>query len=412
MTPASGKLATTPSTLPRTGLAALLAQLSIPGEIQLPNGSIIPVGDNSSSSSGSGSLYRVTFTSEIALRTPMIERRVAEAYVSGLIDVEGHMPALFNARAALREKVPLRQKIQFVYDFLRSATRMNAKAIGEHYGQDDDFYLTFIDKRFRFYTHGLFANPEESIEQASEHKLEKIWASLDLKRGMRVLDIGGGWGGVTQYCGARGVHVTTLTLAPNGARYVQRLIEEKGLSGRVFLEDFLAHEPEDEPYDAAVSLGAIEHLPDYRRFASKVWDVLKPGAKFYLDGSAAVTKYAISSWTRENVWRGAHSFMTVQDIMGELLNYGFSVDEVVNETRDYEWTMLEWARRLDVNREEIVAGYGEEMYRTFRVFLWGGAHAFRTRNLQAYHLVAERLEERGPRPGVLTRAWQFLGKLR
>ncbi|KAJ5526696.1 hypothetical protein N7513_010855 [Penicillium frequentans] len=393
------------SKLPRTGLAALLATLDIPGEIQLPDGSVVPVGSGSPK-------YRVIFRSESALRTPMTELSVGRAYVSGDIEVEGDFSALFGARQSLTEKVPLRQKLQFLYDYyIRSATAMNKKVISDHYGRGDGMYLTFIDKKYRFYTQGIFKNADESIEQASENKLDIIFKALDLKPGMRVLDLGGGWGGVTQYCGARGIHVTTLTLSADSARFVERIITENNLPGQVFLQDFLEHKP-DELYDHIITLGVIEHLPDYRQFSRCVWDVLKPGGRIYLDGSAAVTKYAVSSWTRENIWGGTHTFMTLQDVMAEFLYHGFEVVEVARETKDYELTMLEWAKRLDQARDEVIAGWGEETYRVFRVFLWGGSHAFKTNSLQAYHLVAEKTASMGPRPSTYRRLVQFLGNLR
>lgn len=392
------------SKLPRTGLAPLLATLDTPGEIQLPNGDIVAVGNGEP-------VYRVTFRSPNSVRTPMTELSVGRAYVAGDIGVEGDLGVLFNARQQLCKKIPLRQKIQFMIDFIRTTTAMNAKAIGEHYSRGDDFYLTFIDKRFRFYSHGLFKSPNETIEEASEHKLESMFTGLGLKPGMRLLDIGGGWGGVTQYCGARGVHVTTLTIAPDSARFIQRLIEDKNLPGQVFLQDFLNHQPE-EPYDHAVMYGVIEHIPNYRRFARTVWNLLKPGGRLYLDGSAAVEKYAVSSFTRDYIWRGTHTFMTLQDVIGELLYHGFGIVNVVNESQDYEFTMLEWAKRLDLAKEGIVAGWGEETYRIFRLFLWGGTHAFKSNDLQAYHLVAERRPSPGPRPSSLRRTLQFLGSLR
>lgn len=391
--------------LPRMGLCALLEDFDTPGEIQLPSGRIFSVGI------GGEPVYRVIFHSERAVRTPMTELSVGRAFVAGEIDVEGALDVLFDVRGKVRDKVPLRQRFQFAYDFLRTATKMNAKAIGEHYDRGDDFYLTFIDNRFRFYSHGLFKEPGETIEEASEHKLESMYTSLGLQRGMRLLDIGGGWGGVTEYCGARGVHVTTLTLAKDSARYIRRLIEENNLPGEVLLQDFLHHRPK-EPYDHVVIYGVIEHIPNYRRFAGAVWDVLKPGGRIYLDGSAAVEKFAVSSFTRDYIWRGTHTFMALQDVIAEFLRHGFEVIDVARETRDYELTMREWANRLDHSKHDIIAGWGEETYRVFRLFLWGGAHAFRTNALQAYHLVAERTSSPGPRPSNMRRIINFLGSLR
>ncbi|KAK2807878.1 hypothetical protein FQN50_005267 [Emmonsiellopsis sp. PD_5] len=391
--------------LPRTGLAALLASLDLSGEIGLPDGSVVPVGPSGEP------IYRVIFRSKKALRTPMTELSVGRAFIAGDIQIEGDLNALFNAREHLREKVPLRQKIQFIYDYIRTSTKMNSKAVTEHYGRGDDLYLTFLDKRFRVYSQGLFQRPDETIEEASEHKMETMFTSLGLKPGMRLIDIGGGWGGVTQYCGARGVHVTTLTLTEGSVRHIQRIITENNLPGEVHLQDFLEHKPK-EPYDHAVMFGVIEHIPNYRRFAHDVWKVLKPGGRLYLDGSAAVEKFAVSAFTRDYIWRGTHTFMTVQDVMGELLLHGFEIVNVERETRDYELTMLEWAKRLDAAKDEIIAGWGEETYRVFRLFLWGGTHAFRTNALQAYHLVAERTASKGPRPSTARRIRQFLGNLR
>ena len=198
---------------------------------------------------------------------------------------------------------------------------------------------------------------------------------------MRLLDIGGGWGGVTQYCGARGVHVTTLTIAEDSARYIQCLIAESNLPGEVFLQGFLAHRPR-EPYDHAVIYGVIEHLPSYRRFAASAWRVLKPGGRLYLDASAAIQKFSVSAFTRAYIWSGAHTFMSLQDVIAELLYHGFEILDVTRETRDYELSMLEWAKRLDAAKDDVVARWGEETYRAFRLFLRGGAHAFRTNALQ------------------------------
>ncbi|PGH04730.1 hypothetical protein AJ79_07009 [Helicocarpus griseus UAMH5409] len=389
--------------LPRTGLAPLLAGLDVPGEIQLPDGSIVPVGVGEP-------VYRATFRSARALCTPMTELGVGRAFIAGEIEVEGDLGSLFDAREKLQEKVPLRQKFQFVWDFVRSSTKMNATAVNDHYGRGEDLYLTFIDKRYRIYSQGLFQRADETIEEASEHKLETMFTRLGLKPGMRLLDVGGGWGGVTQYCGARGVHVTTLTLTQGSARYIQNLITEKNLPGEVIQQDFLTFNPK-EPFDHVVMYGVIEHIPNYRRLSCKIWEVLKPGGRLYLDGSAAVEKYSVSSFTRDYIWGGTHTFMTVQDVIGELLYHGFEIMDVVRETRDYELTILEWAKRFDAAKDDIIAGWGEETYRMFRLYLWGGTHAFRKNTLQAYHLVAERTMSQGPRPSTARRIFRFLGNL-
>jgi cyclopropane-fatty-acyl-phospholipid synthase len=149
--------------------------------------------------------------------------------------------------------------------------------------------------------------------------------------------------------------------------------------------------------------GVIEHLPNYRDFARRAWDCLRAGGLLYIDASATKQKYAISSFARENIWPGTHTFLCVQDLVRELLYHGFDVLEVKNETRDYTLTIEHWARRFDAARDAIVSRWGERLWRTWRLYLWAGAHAFHTDGLQAYHVVARRSDNRGPRPGWFTR---------
>lgn len=103
-----------------------------------------------------------------------------------------------------------------------------------------------------------------------------------------------------------------------------------------------------------------------------MWHVLKPGDRMYLDGSAAVQKFAVGAFTGKYIWTGTHTFMTVQDVITELLYHDFEIVELVRETRVYEWTMRQWAQGLEAGQEGITARWGEETYRLFRLYLWGG----------------------------------------
>ena len=374
-------------------------------ELELPGGEVRRFGDQPPA-------FRVTFKDQRALRTPLTQYALARAYVEGDIDLEGDMLALFDLRERLRVTVSPRQTLRFAGQlFLQPPRSVNSRSVRQHYSYGDDFYLTYIDQRFRFYSQCLFRSDDESLEDASEHKLESMWNALDLQPGMRLLDIGGGWGGVTEYCGARGVHVTSLTIAPDSANYIGNLLKKRDLPGEVFLQDVLDHEP-SIPYDHAVIYGVIEHVPNYRRFCTRAWSFLKPGGRLYLDAAATKEKYRMSAFNRRYIWTGTHCFMALQDILEELLFHGFEIVDVRRETRDYELTMLHWARRLDANREKIVELWGEEQYRAFRIFLWGGSHTFKTNLLQAYHLVAERRADPGPRPGNSRRLVNSLLALR
>jgi cyclopropane fatty-acyl-phospholipid synthase-like methyltransferase len=383
----------------------VLQRLSSAGVLELPDGTQQAVGNGEP-------VWKVHFRTENSLYLPLNECSLGTAYVHGDLDLDGDLVALLDARDNLRKGITSSGALRFVAQlFLRSPMKVNRAAINKHYTLGDDFYLTFIDKRYRFYSQCVFRDDNNSLEDAAEYKLECMWNSLKLRPGMRLLDIGGGWGGVTEYCGERGVHVTSLTLVEDSAAYIRRLIAERDLPGEVIVEDALDHQPA-QPYDHAVIYGVIEHIPNYRRFCDRVWEALIPGGRLYLDASATKQKFAMSPFTRRYTWPGHHTFMSLQDMVRELLLHGFEIIEVKRETRDYELTIQHWADRLDASHSIVAERWGEDVYRAFRMFLRGGQHAFQTNRLQAYHLVAERRPEAGSRPGWLRRSTDFVASLR
>jgi cyclopropane fatty-acyl-phospholipid synthase-like methyltransferase len=393
-----------PSKTPRAmrTLERALEGSGIPCEFVLPSGESLQFGDETPD-------FRLVVRSWRALRRGLDEFALGRAYVEGDVDVEGDLQAALRMRAQLRNAVSSTPLIKFWLSMLgRIPVRLNRRWIARHYQYGDDFYLPFLDRRYRLYSHGLFTSDHESLEDGCERKLQTMFEALALRPGMRLLDIGCGWGSATQFCGERGVHVTSLTISPDSHDFTRRLIRDRELDGcAVHLEDFLDHRP-SEPYDAVTILGVIEHIPYYRRFCRQLWNCLRPGGMFYLDASATVQKDDVSRFTRHYIYPGTHSFLAVQDIIQELLFHGMELVSVEQDTHDYELTMRGWAERFDANRTAVLEGWGEEVYRAFRLYLWGGTHAFQTNALQAYHLVARRRADRGPRPGVMTRTRQFL----
>jgi cyclopropane-fatty-acyl-phospholipid synthase len=380
-----------------------LHELGTPCELVLPNGRVHPIGDGDPE-------FRIRLRNDLPLRQAITDLSLGRAYVNGDLDFEGDVLAALALREVLPATIPISQVLRVAADMFLPATIANARAINFHYSLGDDFYLTFLDRKYHFYSQCLFHGDAETLEEAAEHKLENMWSALELRPGMRLLDIGGGWGGLPAYAGERGVHVTSLTLSQESADYIRRRTASGPVPAEVIVEDILDHFP-SEPYDHAVIFGVIEHIPNYRRFCQRVWGSLRPGGRLYVDASATREKYAASAFTREYTWRGPHSCLAVQDLVQELLFHGFEVLTVRQESHDYELTMTHWARRLDEAHTLIADRWSEEVYRAFRVFLWGGVYGFRTDRLQAYSVVAERRADGGPRPGNLRRLGHFLGSV-
>lgn len=383
-------------------LSRILHQASIPCEVTLANGASYTFGTGEPQ-------FKLIIKNNKILSQTFDELGFAESYINDELDIEGDIAALMQLRAQLKDNIRWSAWLRFMQDLLfKSETKINRQAILDHYQHGDDLYLSFIDQRYRFYSQGIFHHPDESLEEASEHKLEQMFQALNLKPGMRLLDIGGGWGGVPQYCGQRGVRVTSLTLGEDSLHYIQRLIQEKNLPCEVLLQDFLTYTP-SEPFDAIVIYGVIEHIINYKRFTAQVWQHLKPGGGLFLDASASIVKYDVSAFSRKYIWSGTHTFLCLQELIQELLFGGMEVMRVMNESEHYGRTMQHWAQRLDQNKEQIIARWGMPLYRAFRLYLWGGGYAF-PEFLQAYHVVARKMDKKPAVPGRLRRALGWIGR--
>ena len=387
-------------------LHQVMARVSIPCQFILPDGESHRFGNGPPK-------FRVTIKTERALRRGFDEFSLGQAYVEGEIEIEGDMMSLLDLRSRLehRHNWPTAITLWWLLLFQRPS-RVNRESIADHYDFGDDFYLSFIDTAYRFYSHCNFYSDDETVEQAAEHKLEIMYDALKLGPGKRLLDIGAGWGGVHEYCGPRGVHVTSVTLTADSYNYTNNLIQRLGLSDtcKVRQEDFLDHRPE-QPYDGIVIYGVIEHIPYYRRFFQRIYDCLKPAGLFYLDASATKEMYNMSDFTRTYIWTGTHTFMCLQELIQELLFNGLDLLSIENDTHSYHLTMRYWATRFDENRDVIIKRWGTKIYRAFRIYLWGGCHALKNNNLQAYHLVAQKSNDRGPRPGRIQMTSHFIRNL-
>jgi cyclopropane-fatty-acyl-phospholipid synthase len=166
------------------------------------------------------------------------------------------------------------------------------------------------------------------------------------------------------------------------------MIESQQLPCRVLREHFFQHQP-DQPYDAIVNLGVTEHLPDYPATLVKYRQLLKPGGRVYLDASAARTSHDVSAFVLRHLFPGNGTVLCLDKYVKAVSRTPFAILNVVNDRHNYLLTAKHWAENLDRNRDEIVAGWGEPLYRTFRLYLWGCVDGFTRDIIQAYRLVLE-----------------------
>ena len=324
----------------------------------------------------------------LAALSRMDEVGICEAYMDGSLDVAGDMLSFVSLRGLLNDRHPLHTLWRRIAPLLIGRGQTDRQAIATHYDFSSEFYLMFMDPT-RCYSHALFERDDEALETAQRRKLDFAIDACRLQPGDRVLDVGGGWGSFTEHAGKRGIQVTSLTISEQSERYVSGLIDRLQLPCRVLNQDFLRYAA-SVPYDAIVILGVMEHLPDYPSVLKQFEKLLKPGGRVYLDASAFREKYSKPTFVSRYIFPGDHSYFCLHEFLTAVARTPIDVLAVHNDRHNYMLTCTAWAQQLEAARDEITARWGEALYRRFRLYLWGSAHAFLTRGMDAYRLVLER----------------------
>ena len=341
---------------------------------------------------GQGELdFRVvvkTPTGGSALRS-MDEGKIAEAYVSGDLDIEGNILKLCDLRKSIKDRHPIQYFWRFFQAVVFGRITTNAKVIKSHYDLDADFYLSFLDPAIRCYTQGIFDRPDEPLDTAIHRKFDFCIESCGLKPGDHVLDIGPGWGGFAEYATRHGIRITGITNSQASVDYMNALGERLGLSWEIVFEDLFRYDP-SERFDAIVIMGVMEHLPNYLEVLRRFERLLKPGGRVYLDASAARKKYRESSFISRHIYPGNHSFFVIHDFLKALAETRFHLQEVHDDRVSYYHTFTRWANNFERNRRAIIDSFGEYHFRRFHLYLWGSAHSFLTDVLQCYRVVLQK----------------------
>jgi cyclopropane-fatty-acyl-phospholipid synthase len=321
------------------------------------------------------------------------ELGICEAYMNGSIDVVGDMLGFVSLRGTLSDTHPFIAAWRRLAPLFLGRVRTDRKAIASHYEYSSEFYLLFMDPT-RCYSQAVFERDDEPLETAQRRKLDFAVASCQLKPGDRVLDVGGGWGTFTEYAGKRGIQVTSLTISRRSEEYLSELIRKQELPCSAFYRNFMEH-TSAEPYDAIVILGVMEHLPDYRAVLRQFRRLLKPGGRVYLDASAFRKKYSKPAFVSRYIFPGDHSYFCLHEFLAETAKTKLELISVHDDRHNYFLTCKAWAEKLETSREEIVRRWGDTLYRRFRLYLWGSAHAFQTHGMDAYRVVLEKPEGAG-----------------
>ncbi|WP_375490457.1 class I SAM-dependent methyltransferase [uncultured Jatrophihabitans sp.] len=366
------------------------------------------------------------------------ELGLARAYVTGDLDVQGDLTDGFRRAWQLARSRPTtgislstRDKVKAASGAVRlgalgpapkppaSEARLTGRlhtrlrdraAISHHYDLSNEFYELLLDPHMA-YSSAYFTHPDQSLHDAQTAKLDLICRKLDLRPGMRLLDVGCGWGSLILHAAEHyGVHVTGITLSAQQRDFIAKRIADRGLSDKleVRLQDYREFAETGEHYDAVSSIEMGEHVGEgnYPEYVSIMYGALKPTGRLLLQqmsrhegtapgGGAFIESYIAPDMHMREVWQ------TTKHLVGG----GFEVRDVEAMREHYVWTVQKWIQTFEDRWADFVALQGEEVARVWRLYLVGGMLAFEEGRMGVDQFLCVKPDPQGVSNMPATRPW-------
>jgi cyclopropane-fatty-acyl-phospholipid synthase len=354
------------------------------------------------------------------------ELGIARAYISGDVDIDGdlfagleqaaqmdlslanvHPVAVARLLAAtgpgvLRSPPPPPEEVR-LSGGLHTRSRDRA-AISHHYDVSNEFYRLVLGPSM-VYSCALWSDRESSLEEAQAAKLELVSRKLALAPGMRLLDVGCGWGSMVIHAARHhGVRAVGVTISSEQATLARRRVEEAGVADRVEirLQDY--RDIPDGPFDAISSIGMFEHVGRNRmeQYVRDLHRLLAPGGRLLnhaisrpgypqgdgrLGRAKALARRLATAVGSDYTSRVDSQLMTryvfpdgelheVGVVVSMLQENGFEVRHLESLREHYDLTLRHWVSNLESNWEAAVAEVGEGRARVWRIYMAACAVAF------------------------------------
>ena len=259
----------------------------------------------------------------------------------------------------------------------RNKPSKSKRNVAHHYDLKDELYELFLDGD-RQYSCAYFTDPANSLEQAQSDKKAHIAAKLYLKPGMRVLDIGSGWGGTALYLNrVADVDVLGITLSEEQLKVARRRAEEAGVSDRVKFE-LIDYRHLSGTFDRIVSIGMFEHVgaAHYEEFYEKCRELLADDGVMLLHtigklGQAGAPDPFTDKW----IFPGYH-LPSLSQMSAASEKVRLIASDVEMLRLHYAYTLRHWLERATDARDKIVAMYDERFFRMWEFYLAGGIVMF------------------------------------
>ena len=343
----------------------------------------------------------IRFTDPSATRRILTDPSLgaAEAFMDGSLVIEqGDILALLNlftannkwedATGNLNAGLLRRgfDNVRFRLDRINMARR-SKRNVAHHYDLSATLYDLFLDAD-RQYSMAYFTDPSNSLEQAQADKKAHIAAKLAIEPGMKVLDIGCGWGGMALYLHEKtGAEVLGVTLSEEQLKIARERAEKAGVADKVKFE-LIDYRHVTGQFDRIVSVGMFEHVgtAHYRTFFRKCRELLNEGGVMLLHtigraGGPGVT----DPFTAKYIFPGGYIPALSEIVRGHEGLRLFLTDVEVLRLH-YAYTLQQWYDRATAAKAEIVALYDEKFFRMWTFYLAGSLVAFRNGGLVNYQL--------------------------
>ncbi|MFH7826188.1 cyclopropane fatty acyl phospholipid synthase [Kluyvera chengduensis] len=342
---------------------------------------------------------------DIQVKNPRLFKRVlqegslglGESYMDGWWECD-RLDIFFDKvlRAGLETQLPhnIKDTLRIVGARLFNLqSRKRAWQVGkEHYDLGNDLFSRMLDP-FMQYSCGYWKDAQ-TLEQAQEAKLNLICQKLQLQPGMKVLDIGCGWGGLAEFMARNyGVSVKGVTISAEQQKMAQARCE--GLDVEILLQDY--RDLHDQ-FDRIVSVGMFEHVgpKNYDTYFTVVDRNLKPDGLFLLHTiGSKTTDNNVDPWIDKYIFPNG-CLPSVRQI-AHASEPHFVMEDWHNFGADYDTTLMAWHERFLECWPEIADNYSERFKRMFSYYLNACAGAFRARDIQLWQVMFSRGVEHGLR---------------
>jgi cyclopropane-fatty-acyl-phospholipid synthase len=284
------------------------------------------------------------------------------------------------------------------YGFRHSKAR-DAEAISHHYDVSNTFYEWVLGPSMT-YTCACYPEENSTLEEAQAHKYDLVARKLNLQPGMRLLDVGCGWGGMVRHAAKHyGVHALGVTLSRQQAEWAAKAIAEDGLTdvAEVRFSDY--RDVRERNFDAVSSIGLTEHIGEanlgayFSFLRSKLQPqgrlmnhcITRPTTTERVHIRGFIDRYVFPDGELEGVGR----------IISAMQDSGFEVRHEENLREHYARTLHGWCDNLKANWDDAVREVGLGRAKVWALYMAGSRLGFERRTIELHQVVGVRVDDKG-----------------